>query len=264
MRLPTVADTARRLVPTWVKRSHERRQTRRFLRAANAINLRYAERHGSLEVRRGPFAGMRYPEELLRDSGDAVAKLAGTYELELHEVMSGWIAAGIEHVVDVGAAEGYYAVGLAHASPATTVLAYDIDDAARERCARLAEVNGVADRVRLGGECTAESLQALPADGVAVLMDCEGCERELLDPEAAPRLRDWPILVELHDFIDPTISPAIFERFAPTHEIDVIEGRSREDLDLTDLDFLTPAERRLALGERRPGPMRWAHLQPRS
>ena len=251
-----------RLVPSWAKRRHERWQTRRFLRTANDLNARYEQRHG-LEVRRGPFAGLRYPPELLRDSGDAVAKLAGTYELELHPVFERWIDDGVEHLVDVGASEGFYAVGFAVASPGTTVLAYDIDAEARERCVRLAERNGVADRVRVAGECTHDVLAGLPADGVALLVDCEGCERDLLDPAAAPVLRGWPILVELHDFIDPAISATILERFAATHDVEIVDGRSRERVAPPELDFMTPRERALALGERRPGPMRWADLTPR-
>ena len=256
-------EVLRRIVPGWAKQRHERWQTARFLRAANDISARYVERHG-LEVRRGPFAGLRFPPELVRDSGDAVAKLVGAYELELRPVFEQWLHAGLRTFVDVGAAEGFYAVGVARAAPAARVVAFDVDPGARARCARLAAVNGVADRVRLEGACTPGALDALPASGVALLVDCEGCEREVLDPAASPVLRGWPILVELHDFIDPAISATVTGRFAATHEIEIIEGRDRVGVELPELDFLTPPERALALSERRPGPMRWALLRPRA
>ncbi|MBA2636965.1 MAG: class I SAM-dependent methyltransferase [Solirubrobacterales bacterium] len=257
-----VPEPVRALIPGALKRRHEAWSTRRFLRSANAVNERYVERYG-LEVRRGPFAGLRYLPELMHDSGDNVAKMVGTYELEVYGVLRRWIDRGLDHVVDVGCAEGFYAVGLAVASPATTVHAYDIEPRQRERCARLAAHNGVAARVRIGDACPPEALAAFPPDGVALLIDAEGYERTLLDPAAAPRLLGWEVLVELHDFIDPSISALVRRRFAPSHEIEVFDAAPRTGLDLPELDELAPGERALILSERRPAAMQWAWLRPR-
>ena len=67
-------------------------------------------------VRHGPFAGLQYPE--LTAVGSALyPKLLGSYQREIQ----GWIeeicAAGYSEIVDVGFAEGYYAVGLARRLP---------------------------------------------------------------------------------------------------------------------------------------------------
>jgi hypothetical protein len=82
-------------------------------------------------------------------------------------------------------------------------------------------------------------------------MDCEGCERALLEPE---RLATATILVELHDFLEPGVSDVIVERFRATHAVTLIQTAPR------------PPERGSALGlalsEYRPGPMRWAVLRP--
>ncbi len=59
----------------------------------------------------GPFAGMRY---LDASSGSVLgAKLLGCYEAELHGVVREVCAMQPDVVVDVGAAEGYYAAGFA-------------------------------------------------------------------------------------------------------------------------------------------------------
>ncbi|MEA2313545.1 MAG: hypothetical protein QOI03_237 [Solirubrobacteraceae bacterium] len=251
------------LIPSGVLRSIDRVRTRRFLATVGPPTVEYVRRSG-LAVRGGPFAGMRYIEGLERSSGDLVAKLAGTYERELHRVFSEWIDAEHPHVVDVGCAEGYYAVGFAHAMSQTTVHAYDIDAVARARCAELAQLNGVADRVRILGACEPSALNAFPEQGVALLCDCEGYERILLDPVAAPRLAGWPLLVELHDFIDASITETIRRRFQASHEIEIIEGEGREqDAQLPELAFMSSRARAAVLGEHRPGPMRWAHMRPR-
>jgi hypothetical protein len=251
-----------RVTPNAVKRQHEAWSTGRFQRRVNPLAQDYVERYG-LEVRRGPFAGMRYDQAFIGGSGDAIAKLVGTYEQELEGVLAGWIEAGWGRIVNVGAAEGFYAVGLACALPMATVLAYDLDPMARARCTQLALLNGVTDRVRVLGECTPSDLESLPAAPTALLCDCEGCEATLLDPAAAPSLRSWEMLVELHEFIDPEIVEMIQDRFATSHEIALLAGESRVATVPPELSDLDTEDRLLLLGERRPGPMRWAHLLPR-
>jgi hypothetical protein len=97
---------------------------------------------------------------------------------------------------------------------------------------------------------------------VALLADCEGYERTLLDPAAAPNLRGWSILVELHEFLDPGITQLLRERFESTHSIELIEGVSRDGSDIPELAALPNAVREKLLGENRPGPMRWMALEP--
>jgi hypothetical protein len=249
------------LAPEPLKRRHERWSTARFLSRANELNRAYAAEHG-LVVKRGPFAGLEYPPRFMADSGDVVAKMLGLYEVELREVVEEWVAARFERIVDVGSAEGYFAVGLALASPGTTVHAFDINPEARARCAELAALNGVDDRVVVGGRCGPAELERLATGPTALLVDCEGCETELLDPDAIPALRRCDVLVELHDFIDPTISGRVVPRFEATHEIAVIDARGREDAHAPELDGLAPRDRRLLLGERRPAGMQWGRFRP--
>ena len=262
----TRAGAARRiasmLAPEPLKRRHEAWSTARFLRRANQLNRAYADRHG-LTVKRGPFAGMRYPERFMDDSGDVVAKMQGLYEVELTGVFEQWIAAGFDRIVDVGSAEGYFAVGLALASPGTTVHAFDINPEARARCAELAELNGVRDRVHVRERCGPDELREVVTGPTALLVDCEGCETELLDPEAAPVLGQCDVLVELHDFIDPAISGIVLPRFEGTHDVTLIDARGRDGDHAPELDSLAKRDRQLLLSERRPPGMQWGRFRPK-
>lgn len=247
-----------RVTPSWGKAQHQSWRERRLRRRAARVGGRYRERYEPT-VRHGPFAGMRYPDDLVQ-----LPKLLGTYEMELHAAVERLIAGNPQSIVNVGAGEGYYAVGLALRLPEARVMAFDIDEREQRRCRALAELNGVADRVTVGAECTLATLHTMPDDGVALVMDCEGCELALLRPDEVAPLRSWPILVELHDFIDPATSAAVAERFAGSHAVEVIEVRSRQSLAVEELDFLSPGERELALDEVRPPGMRWAELRPRA
>jgi hypothetical protein len=249
-------------IPPALGRRIDDYRTRSFLKAIGPPTRDYLAAYG-LQVRHGPFTGMSYLPGMETLSGDLVAKLLGAYEAELHPAIAAWVAAAPDRVIDVGSAEGYYAVGLAHAMPSTTVYAYDIDPVARSRCTDLAALNGVLDRVVIGEACTPETLAEHPETGVALLADCEGYERVLLDPEAAPRLRGWSILVELHEFLDPEITSLLAARFAPSHDIVVVDGVTRDGDAYEELATVPRRRRATLLSENRPGAMRWMALTPR-
>jgi len=249
------------VVPDVGKRAIDRARAHRFLRRMGPINDEYVRRYG-LVVRRGPFAGMRYMPGQEHISGHLIAKLAGTYERQLYPWFGEWIAGDFDLVIDVGCAEGFYAVGLARAIPNVEVRAYDTDARARDDCAELARTNGVEDRVAVAGTCTPETLAEVSSQRVALLSDCEGYEKILLDPDRAPNLRHWSIIVEQHDHADTTTSATIRERFRATPEIEVIEYVPPTTDGIPELDWLSEGNKRLAMAER-PLPMSWAMLRPR-
>src|SRR5687767_10642577 len=117
-----------------------------------------------LTVRSGPFAGLRYVERAVGAPhlADCLpAKLLGSYERELHLAIERMIQAGFSTIVNVGAADGYFAVGLALRIPETRVHAFEVDDGRRDLCGELARVNGVAERIETAGACDPEWLAAL-------------------------------------------------------------------------------------------------------
>jgi hypothetical protein len=210
-------------------------RSRRLARATR----KFVAWHG-LTVSGGPFAGLRYPGI---GPHSLAPKLLGAYERELHGAIEDAIRARPDTIVNVGAAEGYYAVGLARRCPGARVVAYEADPGQRALLSGVAAVNGVA--VEIEG---AASREHLAAD--LVVMDCEGCERELLGRGETASLGDATVIVELHDVYDPGVGDAIVERFAPTHAVTVIPTGPQ------------PPGARL-LSEERPGPMRWAVMTPR-
>lgn len=251
------------LVPQTAKDALDRRISARHIKAVGGPTRTFVERHGTT-VLHGPLAGMDYTLAVDWETGDLVSKLTGTYELELRPAFERWVLEEPKVIVDVGSAEGYYAVGLARALPHATIYAFDTDPVPRGRCAALAEANGVGDRVQTLGECTPESLSEFPATGVALLADCEGYERVLLDPRRAPQLCGWDIVVELHEFMDESIAVDLVARFEATHDIELFTQRSRTGEEAPELATLSSIQRRTVLNEHRPEQMRWAVMRPRA
>ncbi|WP_337186218.1 methyltransferase domain-containing protein [Phenylobacterium sp.] len=181
----------------------------------------YVQREGP-RIWGGPFAGMDYVRNATE--GALIPRLLGTYESELHPHLEAFAAEGLECVIDVGCAEGYYAVGLARMMPQVEVHAFDIDPKARTACAELAQRNGVADRVRIGGEFSPDGFEAFAGRRVLVMVDAEGAEVDILQPDLSPALRGMSIIVETHDLYRRNALATMMARFSPSHDI------VREDL----------------------------------
>lgn len=96
-------------------------------------------------VKNGPFRGMKFPKGELLKSSAFSPKLIGSYESELHSVIVRMLKISYTKVVNIGSAEGYYAVGLALKIPSAKVYAYDIDLEAT----KLLEENAAANSVRV-------------------------------------------------------------------------------------------------------------------
>lgn len=210
------------------------------------------------EVQGGPFKGMVFLEAARE--GCTAPKLLGSYESELHPHIKGAIRRGYQRVVNIGSAEGYYAVGMALGLPDAEVRAYDIDEKARAACRRLAEMNGVSARVKTGGEFRGEDFDVLAEEPgrSLVLCDIEGAERELLDPARFPGLRRLDLIVELHEVAERGLTKAVTERCQDSHEIIVVpHGLPREPLPFF-FQGLDNLDRLLAVWEWRSGPTPWA------
>ncbi len=210
----------------------------------------------------GPFAGMDYMQHA--SEGCLLPRLLGSYESELHSTMEGFAAAGLDAIIDIGCAEGYYAVGMARLSPATTIHAHDIDPVAQAACIALAAKNGVADRVKVGGIFRGEDFAAFADRKVLVLMDAEGAEDDLLKPDDWPALKRMSLVVETHNMYRPGVTARLIERFGASHDIEVIGHAPRIMARPEWLQRLGHLDQLIAVWEWRTGPTPWLVMRPKS
>ena len=209
----------------------------------------------------GPFVGMAYP--VRASEGSRIARLLGCYEASLAPMLETVIARAYPFVIDVGAAEGYYATGLARRMPATTVLARDSDPAARALCQTMAEANGVSARVHVGGAMEHADFDRCTAQYTFVLCDIEGGERDLLDPACAPGLCHADILVEVHEGRHPGLLATLTDRFEPTHRITRIDRQLAPQALPEWAEALSDLDRLLLLWEWRATPTPWLWMERR-
>jgi hypothetical protein len=171
----------------------------------------------------GPFAGAPAAEDSL---AHCWMRLLGIYEFYLHHAVEAALLAKPPVVVDVGASSGYYSIGMAYRLPGSRHFAFEMQENERESLARTAAK--INTPINLRGLCT-------PADLVEIaqseprgflVMDCEGAEKELLGDQVHSCLKNWTILLEVHDWHAPGAGEEIYKRFETTHSIQTLWSRS--------------------------------------
>jgi hypothetical protein len=209
-------------------------------------------------VQTGPFKNMQYVTSAI--GSELCPKLLGSYEAELHGALATVLKKQYDRIINIGCAEGYYAIGLALRQPRAFVVAFDFNPMARQLCEEMATLNHVSDRLLLGSECSHDDLRRAISSKTLIFCDCESHEFELLRPELVPQLAKVDMLVELHDFIDDRITPAIISRFSATHDITMIDSSTRNVSDYASLQNFSPRDQRLAVNEYRAYSQQWALL----
>ena len=119
-----------------------------------AVNLIWKLTGG--RVCKGPFQGL-----LLGNAhiiGASAAKNLGTYEQELHESFSLLHRTNPKVVVNIGGAEGYYAVGIAKTWEVRHLVVFETLELGRQIISDNAVRNGVRDSIEIRAECSESDL----------------------------------------------------------------------------------------------------------
>ncbi|WP_339753847.1 hypothetical protein [Algoriphagus aquimarinus] len=221
-------------------------------------------------VQSGPFKGLKYPF-LSSLHSTLFPKLLGCYEAELHEVLNKVFHKKYYSILDIGCAEGYYAVGLAKRFPDSIVYAADINPEAREKTKIMAHANGFTrtDKFRVMAEVTQDFLLGLdPSQRHLIFSDCEGYESVLCSDSVITHLSKSDFIVEMHDFISPGVSDMLQKRFELTHSVELIT--SIDDLfryrmtSNPDIKKLPISDQNNILAEKRPTQMEWIFCEARN
>jgi predicted O-methyltransferase YrrM len=168
----------------------------------------------------GPFKGLRYPD--YASFGSAIyPKILGCYEREIYPFLDQVLGRSYEMAIDIGCAEGYYSVGLAkYNSRISEVIAVDISSTALSLARRIAELNGVSDRIKMQEGINADQLgAACKGKRNFVFCDCEGFEREVFTTNNLKDLSRTDLLIETHDSISFRVSLYLNKLFSETHKV---------------------------------------------
>lgn len=174
------------------------------------------------QVVTGPFAGMKY---LQSSVGSVILpKLIGTYEDELYKIFNLIKNKNYKCFIDIGAAEGFYAVGVKKfLLPQTQkVIAFEATKKGRKLIKKLAEINGINDII-IKGFCDLDGLSAvLDKERTFIICDIEGGEYGLLNPDLI-NFTNCDLLIEIHHAGSRQQEHELIQKFSNTHHFVTIE-----------------------------------------
>jgi len=87
-------------------------------------------------------------------------KLLGIYERELTECIEEACRLKFPVIIDIGAAEGYYAIGLAIRNPQAKIIAFEMEERGRAALKEMAKLNNVESRLEVHGRCEFQNLES--------------------------------------------------------------------------------------------------------
>ena len=173
----------------------------------------------------GPFAGMKY---IAKSNGSALLpKLIGSYEEPIHAWINEIVnLSNYGAIIDVGCAEGYYAIGLAVKLSNVKIYAYDIDRVALDNAKKLASINNVSDQIVFKSNFNIGEMRNILSEHKnnrkLVFMDVEGEEINLLNPLLLPDILEFDIIVELHDCFVKGITERVSQFLGKTHILSIV------------------------------------------
>jgi hypothetical protein len=218
---------------------------------------------GNTHTRHGPFKGMYIDIDDSIAHSTSIPKIIGSYEAPVVAAIRELAINQYDTVINIGAADGYYAIGLARVLPNASVYAYDVDIQCQSACKELARRNGVSDRVLVLGECTVSTLRSPLTKGALIICDIEGGEGILFNSSTISGLHFADLIIETHDFRLPGARQKLLDGFRQTHDIVEYHDRPRERFDYGCLAGVSDDIAKEMLDERRPPGQSWIVLKSR-
>jgi hypothetical protein len=220
------------------------------------------------KIAHGPMKGVQLVADAWWGAPDKASMLLGLYEQEVLDALIGDLRKDRPVFIDVGAADGYYAVGLAKGGFYKKCYCFEISEKGRTTIAENARQNDVAGRINIFGAADAHSFRQVPEADLSqavILIDVEGAEFDILTDECLRQLARSILVIEIHNWTPDF--PGKYYRFlrwaSAYFDISILPRKVRDLTGLTELDDFTDDNRYLICSEGRPNVMRFLVLKPK-
>ena len=220
-------------------------------------------------IQHGPFLGMVLLDNPRWGQPDQGAMIFGMYEQEVLESLAN-APARFKTFVDIGAADGYYAVGLLKCGKVDRAICFQADSDGRATIARLAAKNGVSDKVTILGVASEHFVDMLSTYKVnssetMFLVDIEGAEFKVLTEKVFASLKGSMFIVETHAHIynDPEAEmKSLIKRASATHRSTNWYPGPRNPSMFKELESFPETDRWIICSEGRYEIQQWLRFDP--
>ena len=236
---------------------------RRLLISKNLV----AKLHG--KVKYGHFSGFILGEGYEWGQTDLGNMLLGLYEKEVMEELSK-ASKNYDYLIDLGAADGYYAIGCLVSGMFDKTYCYEISEQSRKHLASNSSLNGVSDKIDINGIATNDFFKGLLAKNVnlekcLLLCDIEGGEFELFDNDVLEAFQHSTIIIEIHEWHENGLEryQKLRDRASRFFDISELKTTSRDLSPYPEVASLNDNDRWLLCSEGRHHLMTWLVLKPK-
>ena len=233
-----------------------------------AINQEVFERFNGI-VQFGPFEGLELNPKGWWGLGSRGNQVLGLYEDHIVEILCDFLKSEkSELFIDIGAADGFFAVGVLKAGLTNRCVAYEVSERGREALRETAKLNGVDSKLVIEGVACKETLKSY-TEGVekaVILCDIEGAEYNLFDNQIVEQLSKQILVIELHPHkvMDGDLrNQQLFGRLEKVFEVEVVGRRTADLTGLQCIDGWPDDARYLLLSEGRDVRGQWAVCFPK-
>ena len=217
-------------------------------------------------VQYGPLKGYRIPPSSTWGFLARPSMLLGIYEAQLLPYIIE-ASKDCEDLVDIGAADGFWGLGLIHAGLFRRGTLFEANSDAHAVLLEGAALNNLTEKVQIMGEARdfviANKLNSTKA---LVLCDIEGSEFDVFSFETIDALRHCHVIIELHDFMLPDGAARreeMVRNFSKSHRVTIIGQGPRDVSSFKELAEMNDDERLLVASESRAQAMEWLVATPK-
>ena len=219
-------------------------------------------------VKYGPFKGLKLVRETWWGESDLGSQCLGLYEMEILNFLKEVERDDYKSFIDIGAADGYYAIGMLVSGKVSKCICYEKSESGRRVIMENWKANGSLGELKLYPEANFKGISSLDPvvlNKALVLIDIEGAEFDLLDEMLLYILRKSTLILEIHNWVKnfEDLYVNLLERANKFFDIEVIEHLDRPINQIFELQELSDDNRNLLVSEGRPSLMRFLKLIPK-
>jgi len=152
----------------------------------------------------GPLKSFRISSNSVWGKADVGAMLLGLYEREVQDILYKE-SMNRSYFCELGAADGFYGVGVVAAKLYQKSYCYETQRDARDRLRKIAMINQVSSSIKVLSTADTNFYSYLQQDGVpfcqlVILSDVEGGEYRIFSNETLKALSQAVLIIEIHDW----------------------------------------------------------------
>jgi len=236
------------------------------------LSLNLYKKHNN-SVIYGPYKGMFFSENNHWGIGDLGPKIIGLYEFEVQNKLIDLVSNfKIENFVNIGAAEGYHAIGIAKKTRIQNFVLYEIDKKGQEILKENILKNELKKNIKIENKANLNSIyelnKKLDFSKTLFLIDIEGYELELFNDEILGLLKNSFLIIENHRFLLSKTKQIKYQelvnKFDDSFNVELVSNTGRNISQINEIRNFSENELMMISSESRPKMMEWFVLTPKT